>query len=81
VEKIEERIKRKEKGKDIIKTYFNNKNPLRRSEGDFNIFFQSPTTKKWPLNTYYLTSINSTSKIKVAFGGIAPPAPRDPYPK
>lgn len=27
---------------------------------------------------HYFTSINSTSKIKVAFGGIAPPAPRDP---
>ncbi len=29
---------------------------------------------------YYLTSTNSTSKIKVAFGGITPPAPREPYP-
>jgi len=38
VEKIEERIKRKEKGKDIIKTSFKNKNPLRRGEGDFDIF-------------------------------------------
>jgi hypothetical protein len=29
----------------------------------------------------YLTSINSTSKIKVASGGITPPAPLEPYPK
>ncbi len=29
----------------------------------------------------YFTSINSTSKIKVAFGGITPPAPLEPYPK
>jgi len=28
-----------------------------------------------------LTSINSTSKIKVAFGGITPPAPLSPYAK
>jgi hypothetical protein len=26
----------------------------------------------------YLTSSSSTSKISVAFGGIAPPAPREP---
>ena len=29
----------------------------------------------------YLTSINSTSNIRVAFGGINPPAPLSPYAK
>lgn len=33
------------------------------------------------INSFYLTSINSTSKINVASGGITPPAPREPYPK
>ena len=31
-----------------------------------------------PKAAFYLTSNNSTSKIKVAFGGITPPAPRAP---
>lgn len=32
-------------------------------------------------NDTYFTSINSTSKTRVASGGITPPAPALPYPK
>jgi hypothetical protein len=33
------------------------------------------------LNKIYLISISSTSNIKVALGGITPPAPFSPYAK
>lgn len=62
--------------------YTKNKIPKKYLRDFYNIMFQNEFgisdlhnfyTKNW--FSTYLTFINSTSKIKVASGGITPPAP------
>src|SRR5580692_12201777 len=53
--------------------------PQRFREEITHVFLCEPFCPPW-LNCLYLTPNSSTSKIRVAFGGITPPAPRSPYP-
>lgn len=47
----------------------------------FESLIQFQDKEYFIINADYFTSINSTSKIRTAFGGITPPAPLSPYPK